>query len=177
MSNLAYTEHYTRHDYYNWKGDWELIYGDAYAMAPSPLYIHQFVNGKIFRQLDEQLDNCSECTALIEMDVELSEDTVVRPDSMVICYPASQRLSKTPEIVFEVLSKSSSKRDELLKFNLYQDEGVAYYILVYPESNKAKVYQNSNLGFQKIGDFYDTSYTFQTQKCQIAFDFKRIWGK
>jgi len=56
VSNLAYEEKYTISDYQTWQGDWELIYGDAYAMSPSPVYIHQFVNGKIFRQLDEKLD-------------------------------------------------------------------------------------------------------------------------
>ena len=29
-------ETYTYDDYKNWQGDWELIYGHPYAMAPSP---------------------------------------------------------------------------------------------------------------------------------------------
>ena len=52
MSNLSYKENYTIEDYNRWEGDWELIYGDAYAMAPSSVYGHQFVNGKIYRQLE-----------------------------------------------------------------------------------------------------------------------------
>ena len=34
-------EYYTYDDYIHWEGDWELIDGIAYAMAPSPLKSHQ----------------------------------------------------------------------------------------------------------------------------------------
>ena len=66
MSNLAYIESYTKDDFMQWEGDWELIYGAPYAMAPSPMFGHQFVNGKIHRQLDESLDNCSSCLLFLK---------------------------------------------------------------------------------------------------------------
>ena len=177
MSNLAYSERYTIDDYCLWDGNWELIYGDAYAMAPSPMYDHQFVNLKIARQLDEKLDACRKCSAIMEMDWEVSADTVVRPDSMVICYEPEDRLTKRPEIIFEVISPSSSKRDEILKFDLYQNEGVPYYILVYPDSKKAKVYKLINFKYQKIDDFDGETYRFETKGCSIDFDFGFIWRK
>ncbi len=177
MSTLAYSEKYTIDDHRLWNGDWELVYGDAYAMAPSPMYGHQFVNLKIARQLDEKLDSCKVCSAAIEMDWEVSADTVVRPDSMVICYEPEDRLVKRPEIIFEVISPSSSKRDEILKFDLYQNEGVLYYILAYPESKKAKVYKLIDFKYQKINDFSDETYCFETKECTIDFDFSFIWRK
>lgn len=175
--SLAYHEFYTIADYQLWKGDWELIHGEAYAMSPSPLYDHQHINGKIFRRLDEQLDNCLYCSAVIETDVSLSEDTVVRPGSMVICYEPDDKLTKAPDIVFEVISKSTAKRDEILKFELYQSEGVKYYILVYPDSNKAKLYKLIDFKYQKIADFSSESYQFDLGKCQINFDFSFIWRR
>ena len=177
MSTLAYSEKYTIDDHRLWDGNWELVYGDAYAMAPSPLYDHQFVNLKIARQLDEKLDSCKICSAVIEMDWEVSADTVVRPDSMVICYEPEDRLVKRPEIIFEVISPSSSKRDEILKFDLYQNEGVPYYILTYPESKKAKVYKLIDFKYQKIDDFSDETYRFETKECMIDFDFSFIWRR
>ena len=68
MGNLAYSEKYSINDYHLWEGEWELIYGDAYTMSLSPVYDHQFTSGKIFRQLDEGLDDCKACSATIEMD-------------------------------------------------------------------------------------------------------------
>jgi hypothetical protein len=60
MGTLDYEEKYTVQDYHEWEGEWELVYGDAYAMAPSPMYGHQYVNLKIARQLDEKLEMCTE---------------------------------------------------------------------------------------------------------------------
>jgi len=48
---LAYEERYSIEEYEQWEGDWELIYGDAYGMAPSPGFEHQSISGKIFRQI------------------------------------------------------------------------------------------------------------------------------
>lgn len=175
--SVAYSEYYTVEDYQQWEGDWELIYGKAYAMSPSPSYDHQYINLKIARYLDEQLDDCPNCHAVIETDVTLSKDTVLRPDSMVICYEPEDQLTKAPEIVFEVISKSTSKRDELLKFDIYQNEGVKYYILVYPDSNKAKLYLLLDYKYRKIADFTNETYDFELDKCTIHFDFSFIWRK
>jgi len=177
MSNLAYEEYYTKEDYYSWEGDWELIYGHPYSMSPSPMINHQFINGKIARQLDEKLDNCKKYQALFTTDVEFSEDTVLRPDSMVICYEPKDRVTKAPEIVFEVISKLTAKRDEQLKFEVYQNEGVKYYILAYPEIKKAKVYKLHNGKYIKVGDFSDENYKFELDKCNIKFDFSFIWKR
>ncbi len=177
MSNLAYSEKYTVDDYNIWEGDWELIYGDAYAMAPSPMYDHQFISGKIYRQLDESLDECPKCHAIFEIDWQISYESVVRPDSMVICYEPDEKLTKKPEIIFEVISKSTVKRDEILKFDLYQNEGVKYYILVYPEEKCAKVYQLIDFVYRKMGDFSDENFIFDLDFCKIDFDFSFIWRR
>ncbi len=177
MSNLQYKEEYTKNDYDNWEGDWELIDGTAYSMSPSPVFGHQYTNLKIARQLDEKLDDCDECYAVIETDWEMSNDTVFRPDSMVICYEPEDRLTKAPEIIFEIVSNSSAKRDEILKFSIYETEAVKYYILVYPDSKKAKVYKLIDYKYKKVGDFENGNYNFESKKCNIDFDFSKIWKK
>ena len=72
-------------------------------------------------------------------------------------------------------SPSTAKRDELLKFQLYEKEGVSYYILVYPEINVAKVYRWVNGAFQKKGDFSNEIYEFMVKNCRVIFDFSTIW--
>lgn len=174
---LAYSEKYTVEDYRLWQGDWELIRGEAFAMTPSPNFLHQQISGKIFRQLDEKLEKCTHCNAVFETDVEFSEYIVVRPDCMVICYEPEDKLTKAPELVFEVISKSTAKRDEILKFDLYQSEGVSYYIIVYPEHRKAKLYELIDFKYQKLGDFSDEHFKFELSRCSIDFDFGFIWRK
>ena len=80
-------------------------------------------------------------------------------------------------IIFEIISKSTAARDEQLKLELYQDEGVKYYIIVYPDSNKAKVYELNSGKYSKAGDFSDESYLFRLDKCEINFNFSKIWKK
>lgn len=178
MGNTAEIERYTVEDYRQWEGDWELIHGAPYAMAPAPGFSHQAVSMSIARQLDEALDNCSHCQALYEIDVEFAADTVVRPDVLAICYtPEGERLTRAPELIFEVVSKSSARRDEGVKLELYRAEGVAHYILVYPDSHKAKVYRLIDGDYRKVGDFSTERHTFDLSKCAIDFDFARLWRR
>ena len=87
-----------------------------------------------------------------------------------------KKLTKAPCIVFEVISKS--RKDEVLKFDLYESEGVEYYILVYPEDKKAKLYKLIDFKYRKIGDFSNESYLFGlNNSCEINFDFSFIWRK
>lgn len=110
MSAQPTLQTYTAQDYRQWKGDWELIDGCPVAMAPSPVFEHQHVSEKIFRQLDEALDDCPSCQALFEIDVEFSDHTVVRPDVLVICYaPEGDRLTRAPALVFEVISPKTAR--------------------------------------------------------------------
>jgi Uma2 family endonuclease len=171
-------ETYTVKDYLQWEGDWELIYGQPMAMAPSPGLTHQTLCMMIARQLDEALDDCSRCQALFEIDVEFSVDTVVRPDVLVICYqPEGERLTRAPDLIFEVISPKTSRRDEVIKFDLYRKEGVGYYVLVYPEAKKAKVWQLIEGDYRKVGDFYDEKHCFGLSGCTIDFDFSRLWKR
>ena len=175
------TEHYNVDDYRQWEGDWELIDGTPYAMAPSPAFGHQSVAMQIALQLGEGLEDCPHCQALFEMDVQFSEDIVVRPDVLVICYqPENDRLTRAPDLIFEIVSghdARAARRDEVIKFQLYRDEGVGHYVLVYPESRKAKVYRLIDGEYRKVADFSGETHRFDLSKCSIAFDFSRLWRR
>jgi len=173
---LAYREHYTAKDYQHWKGDWELVEGVAYATAPSPTVSHQRVGAKLTRQLGERLEACKQCEALYEIDWNISTDTIVRPDVLVICYTPEEKITKAPELIFEVISPSTARRDEQLKFELYQREGVPYYVLVYPEQKTARVYGLIDGQYRKIGDFLNEATSFTLNGCQFNFEFGKIWG-
>jgi hypothetical protein len=110
MSMHPAGEAYTLQDYLQWEGDWELIRGQPVAMVPSPSFEHQQVSAAIFRQLDESLDDCPHCQAVFEIDVEFAQDTVVRPDVLVICYqPEGERLTRAPDLIFEVISPRTTR--------------------------------------------------------------------
>jgi Uma2 family endonuclease len=145
-------------------------------MTPSPGLAHQRLVAAAFRQLDAALADCSACEVLFEIDVELAEDTVVRPDLVVFCYPAEgERLTLAPELIFEVVSRRSSRRDEVIKYDLYQREGVTYYGLAYPEAKKVKLYRLEDGQYRKVADFHEKQYRFDLSQCSLDVDFAAFW--
>jgi Uma2 family endonuclease len=176
---LAYQEYYTIEDYQRWQGDWELIEGMPYAMTPSPSVTHQIVSGNIFAELKFAARNnskyCEHCHILMETDWQISNDTVVRPDIMLVCKAVGESISVTPDLIIEVVSSTSTKRDEEMKFKLYHREGVPYYILVYPEKNLAKTYINRANGFCKMADYTEAVAEFDVGGCRVTIDFGKVW--
>ncbi len=175
--NEAFLPNYRYKDYINWEGDWELIGGIAYAMSPAPSIEHQEINGKIIYQLMSKLKGCKNCKVLPEVDWKIDEETVVRPDTLVICNLNGSKayLDKAPEIIFEVLSPSTKKKDRNLKSILYAINGVKYYILVEPAGNFAEVYKLENGKYYLEGEFKEQSYNFEFNGCKIEFSFKDIF--
>ena len=172
-------EYYTYDDYIKWEGDWELIDGIAYAMAPSPLKTHQNLLGLLTFSFYKNLFNCKKCKVFVEMDYKVYEETVLKPDLSILCKDDEEEkfISIAPDIIVEVVSKSTVRRDEKIKFKIYEEEGVKYYLLAYPEDKKIKIYQNIDHKFIKQGDFRDNSFKFETDECEFEVNFKEIFER
>ncbi len=172
---LKYLPRYTIKDYLKWEGDWELIEGVPYALA-SPSFKHQRIVVKIVRYLDEVLEKeCPDCVVGIDTDYIVSDDTVLRPDVYVTCEEVEDRLLKPPKVVFEVISSSTREKDEKLKRELYEREGVPYLVLVYPDLKKAKIYKLTDKGYKKVFDAVRDKFTFELGGCEVELDFSKIW--
>ncbi|RTZ75479.1 MAG: Uma2 family endonuclease [Gammaproteobacteria bacterium] len=168
--------HYTWEDYKLWEGRWELIHGIPYAMTPAPSILHQEVSSRVDRVLQESLDECDECRALLPVDWKIADDTVVQPDNLVVCGEIrGDYLTRTPALIFEVLSKSTASKDTGTKFTLYEREGVLHYVIVDPEERLAKVYSLHEGRLIKTLDATHESFLFDLGPCTIDFDFSKIW--
>jgi Uma2 family endonuclease len=176
---LEYMPHYTYEDYCLWEGDWELISGIPYAMAPAPAPIirHQEINLNIGVELKLKLKNCKQCTVLPEVDWKIDDDTVVQPDNLVVCdlKHKGKYLSQVPSIIFEVLSPSTRSKDENLKFDLYQENGVKYYVLVDLQTSSAKTYELVDGHYVLQETFRDKIFSFDLVDCKFDFSFERVW--
>jgi len=83
---------------------------------------------------------------------------VVQPDICVICDPSKlddKGCIGAPDLIVEVISQSTIKRDLNEKFNLYEAAGVREYWVVYPEEKGVTVFL-----LQKDGKF-DAGTTYQ----------------
>lgn len=179
MAAPDHLPHYTYDDYKLWEGNWELYEGFPVAMSPAPMIIHQTLAGNIITQLNNSIsEECYKCAALGEADYKLSDDTILRPDVVLLCdEPHDAYITKAPEIIVEVISKSTAKNDENYKFDKYEAEKVMYYIIVYPDALYAKVYKLKDGKYDKQGDFSMESYDFEETLCKASIDFDKVFKR
>ena len=176
MSNLAYEIRYTIEDYRHWEGDWELIFGQAVAMAPSPFGPHQAVVGEIVFDLKSSLEQCKkECYVYTELDYIVDEETVLRPDVLVSCQKIKDFAKKAPQFIAEVLSPSTVIKDKNIKFSIYEEEGVPLYMMVDYKLQKVKVYKLVDGKYKKIAEEIDGVMELDFDGCKLFFNLDRWW--
>jgi len=170
---------YTYADYARWEGRWELIDGVAYAMSPSPTFEHQRLSHVLARLLEEALEDCALCQAVLDFDWKIDESTVVCPDNLVICHePENQNyLTRAPALIFEILSPSTATKDEGIKFRLYESEGVQYYVLIHPDNRVLKIYRLHEGRYVKQADLTHETFEFDLGPCRFSLEFARLWRK
>ncbi|MEX2445264.1 MAG: Uma2 family endonuclease [Alkalispirochaeta sp.] len=152
-------DHYTYGDYRRWPDGerWELINGTAWNMSPAPSRAHQAVLGRLHLLFGTWLQNKPCQVFLAPFDVVLPADpqqandevdTVVQPDLSVFC--DFTRLTDAggrgaPDLVVEILSPWTSKKDLNDKFTLYESRGVREYWVVDP-AGSVQVYHLDDTG-------------------------------
>ena len=154
---------YTLEDYLALPDDQrvELIDGVFYDMA-APNYLHQSIAGYIHKVfLDYVFAHKGPCYPFISpVDVQLNSDdkTVVQPDVMIVCDRdkyKNGRIFGAPDMVVEVLSPSTRRKDMQLKMYKYADAGVREYWMVDPQKKLVIQYDLENLDFPSIFGFED----------------------
>ena len=152
---------YTLEDYLRLPDDQrvELIDGVFYDMA-APTTIHQRVAGFLHKKfLDFVMENKGPCFPFISpVDVQLDCDdkTVVQPDVLVVCDRTKYkngRVFGAPDLVIEVLSPSTRRKDMQLKMYKYAGAGVREYWMVDPEKKLVVQYDLEHLGIPAIYNF------------------------
>ena len=142
INQLDVTKTYTYADYLLWEFSErvELIKGKIFKMSPAPSRMHQAISRniefKLFSHLQKQ--TCEVYDA--PFDVRLSKkkkdkliETVVQPDICVICDIAKlddRGCLGAPDLIVEILSPSTKKKDITDKYVLYEQNEVKEYWIV-----------------------------------------------
>ncbi len=175
MRGVRYLPHYTVEEYKGWQGDWELIDGIPVALA-SPKFTHQRVLTNLITQLNQSLEECPDCVVVAELDYIVSYDTVLRPDLSVICEEVEDYILRAPILVAEVVSEGTAERDEGVKKEIYEREGVKYYMLLYPEKKLSKLYKNTDTGYMKLKDIKEEEVEIELKEnCKVKLRFSKVW--
>ncbi|MEO0059882.1 MAG: hypothetical protein RLZZ312_1529 [Bacteroidota bacterium] len=167
---------YTYNDYKNWKEDRELVDGYPLQLLPSASPKHSKTQARVIMQLGNSLSKYKDrdCTLFTKLDWKINEHTVIRPDIMKICdNQKKDYLEFPPLLVIEVLSPFNLKNDRVIKFDLYRENGVKFYIMVDCQNENVEV-------FELIDNFYKSvnkNKFLLDKNCEIELDFDALLKK
>lgn len=144
---------YTYRDYASWPEEerCEIIDGVLYMQA-APSRIHQEILMELSRQIANYLAGkpCKVypapfCVRLPDGDEKSDKDikTVVEPDISIVCDQSKldeQGCIGAPDMIIEITSPSSARKDRLQKFYKYEKAGVREYWIVEPEEKLVSVF-------------------------------------
>ena len=139
----------TRHEYATipfGAPNYQLIEGDL-VMAPSPGSFHQDIAGKLYRLIGNILDTHSLGRVFIgPLDVHLSDINIYQPDVFFICKANAAIIEEhgiegAPDLVIEILSKTTEKYDLGIKRSVYARTGVEEMWIVDPAKRTLALYR------------------------------------
>lgn len=107
---------------------------------PSPSVLHQRVSRRLLRLLEDYFGDTDPRGEVFgaPLDTTLSNITVVQPDLLFISgkqrdIEKETRIDGSPELVVEIISPTSRRKDRVQKMQIYQKAGIRHYWLVDPE--------------------------------------------
>jgi Uma2 family endonuclease len=133
----------------------ELIDGEHYV-TPSPNTRHQAISGSLYLLIGNWLEEHPIGRVFYApYDVVFSDLDVVEPDLLYLSNERAARVltplhaKGVPELVVEIASKGTRKRDETIKRRLYERAGVSEYWVVDPETDVVRVYRRDGERFAR----------------------------
>ncbi|RYG71676.1 Uma2 family endonuclease [Lentibacillus lipolyticus] len=123
---------------------YELASGTLQAMSPSPHPMHQLVSHELSIHLKQSCQD-EYVTLSAPVDVILSDKEVRQPDLVMIHRDrlpiiTDKGIEGSPDLVVEILSPSSVKRDRKEKMKIYAAYAIPEYWLVDPKQQTLEQY-------------------------------------
>ena len=133
----------------------ELIDGEHYV-TPSPNTKHQRVSGNLYFLMRAWLEEHPIGQVFYApFDVVFSRFDVVEPDLLYVSNErmkeivTAQHVTGAPDIVVEIGSPGTRKRDETIKRRLYERSGVSEYWVLDPDLDVVRVYRREGAAFTR----------------------------
>jgi len=146
--HIAEKKKYTEKDYQLLEegAPFQLINGDL-IMSPAPTSYHQILLGRIFKVIDNFLEqnNLGGLCLFAPIDVVLDEENIFQPDLIYISAERKKelfqdRIMGAPDLIVEILSPSTAYYDLKQKKDFYERYGVKEYLIIDPVRHDAEVY-------------------------------------
>jgi len=169
ISQLDLSQSYTYADYLSWKFTEyvELIRGKVMRKMSAPVTAHQRCSMNFSREIGFHLKGKTCEVFAAPFDVRLTHSTsngdaqvrtVVQPDLCVVCDPTKldrRGCLGAPDWIIEIISPGTAAYDNHTKFDLYAENGVNEYWIVFPGERSISVYTLQDGEYQPQGDYYE----------------------
>lgn len=183
MTTQADHAPHTYRDYLNTPDDirYELIEGELLVMEPAPTTSHQRVLINLTLMLAPFARDHGLGEVLISpTDVYLSDTNVLQPDLLFVSAARASIITErdthgAPDLVVEIASPNTRRRDRGIKMEIYARYGVAEYWLVDPATGTVETLRLDEGQMVTTGS-YGGSDTFATPLLPgLAVDLKKIF--
>lgn len=122
---------------------YEVINGKTMMMSPSPAISHNTIITNLTRIFGNYLYG-KRCRNFSDgVDVHLDNENTVIPDAMIICNRdiiKNDGIYGAPDLVVEIISPATARRDKREKKLLYEKNGVKEYWIIDPVSKSIEVH-------------------------------------
>ena len=136
----------------------EILDGEHYV-TPAPTLEHQEAAGALYASLRAFVRKHRLGRVFVApLDVLFSVNDVAQPDVVFVSNERAGILRKpniqgAPDLVIEILSPSTRRRDEDIKRPMYEHFGVLEYWMVDPEARRVSVFRHNGSGFDPALEF------------------------
>jgi Uma2 family endonuclease len=137
---------------------YEILDGEI-LMTPAPSVRHQVISSRLHSRLGPFLETSGAGSLFAApTGVRLSDDVVVQPDLLVVLAEHRSRIAEQvidgpPDVVAEILSPGTARRDLVAKRELYARFGVPEYWIVDSEGSNTEVLVLERGAYTRFGLF------------------------
>lgn len=130
---------------------------------------------RLSRIIGSQLEqNACPCEVYTNLDWIISNDTVIRPDLMVVCGDQPQRhLEKPPVLVVEILSEATRGSDLIANRALCREQQVLHYLVIDPDARTVEHVMGETTRMHPSTDHFELTLPGQAL-CTISIACDRL---
>jgi Uncharacterized protein conserved in cyanobacteria len=163
---------------------YEVIDGVLEMMSPGPSTSHQSIGGEMEYILKR---SCKSDYIILHapLDVILSQTNVLQPDLLMVHRSRTSIVSErgiegAPDLVVEILSPGSRKRDKVVKSKVYAKHGVPEFWVVDATTKTLEQYRLSDIGQYDLLNLFGSEDFVVSDKLpcvsfQLSDIFQDIW--
>jgi Uma2 family endonuclease len=160
---------------------YEVLDGEL-AVTPSPLIRHQQVSANLYALLRRYVRRHDAGLPLYApVDVILDRSTIVVPDLVFVRKARGGIVSEravegAPDLIVEILSAGTSRRDRGIKMKLYSRFGVAHYWIVDPLRQTIEMRERGPRSYRVTGRYKERDKCSSTLWPDLTIDLSKLWA-